>query len=216
MAVADRWHDRFMSIADEWNDAYAGAPGWDIGRPQPALVELAERGLIRGRVLDSGCGTGSNSLLAARYAAHVTGIDIAQRAIEAARKRAVGDGVTNVEFRVGDALRLGELDEQFDTVLDSGVFHVFDDDPRAAYVASLASVLRPGGRLLLLCFSEATPGEWGPRRVTADELRAAFADGWTVESLDRTSFAVTPGQPVPAADAWRAVIRRVPAPVNRQ
>ncbi len=43
-----------------WDEAYGAdalAP-WDIGRPQPAFVRLAEQGLLAGRVLDSGCGTG--------------------------------------------------------------------------------------------------------------------------------------------------------------
>jgi len=46
-----------------WDEAYAAsrpAP-WDIGRPQPAFVRLAEQGLLSGRVLDSGCGTGEQA-----------------------------------------------------------------------------------------------------------------------------------------------------------
>jgi hypothetical protein len=37
----------------EWDRAYeAGIAGWDIGRPQPAFVRLADEGLLRGRVFD--------------------------------------------------------------------------------------------------------------------------------------------------------------------
>jgi hypothetical protein len=46
-----------------WDAAYEGvvpAP-WDIGRPQPAFVRLADRGLLGGRVLDSGPGPGRRS-----------------------------------------------------------------------------------------------------------------------------------------------------------
>jgi 2-polyprenyl-3-methyl-5-hydroxy-6-metoxy-1,4-benzoquinol methylase len=60
-----------------WDDAYAAstpAP-WDIGRPQPAFVRLAEQGLLAGRVLDSGCGTGEQTLLAAAHGADATGVD---------------------------------------------------------------------------------------------------------------------------------------------
>jgi SAM-dependent methyltransferase len=42
--------------------AYHGTPPWEIGRPQPALAELAEAGALRGRVLDVGCGTGEHAL----------------------------------------------------------------------------------------------------------------------------------------------------------
>ena len=71
--------------------------------------------------------------------------------------------VLAARFLVWDALALADLNEQFDTVLDSGLFHVFDDDRRAKYVSSLAAVVRPGGHVLLACFSDRQPGDWGPR-----------------------------------------------------
>ena len=37
----------------------------------------------------------------------------------------------------------------------------------------------------MLCFSELQPGDWGPRRVTEEEIRASFADrGWRVDSIE--------------------------------
>ena len=51
---------------------------WDIGRPQPAFVRLAEQGLLAGRVLDSGCGTGEQTLLAAAHGADATGVDVSR------------------------------------------------------------------------------------------------------------------------------------------
>ena len=51
------------------------------------------------------------------------------------------------------------------------------------YVASLAAVVPRGGSVHTLCFSERQPGDWGPRRVTQDELRTAFATGWRIESI---------------------------------
>ena len=74
-----------------------------------------------------------------------------------------------------DALALKELPEVFDNVIDSGLFHVFSDADRRRYVEGLASVLRPGGRLFLLCFSDAEPGNQGPRRGSRNEIEDAFA-----------------------------------------
>ena len=82
------------------------------------------------------------------------------------------------------------------------------DDGRPRYVASLASVLRPGGRCYLMCFSDRQPGEFGPRRVRQDELRAAFSDGWTITSIEADTFEVNPGMPAPVAQAWLATVRR--------
>jgi predicted RNA methylase len=55
----------------DWDAVYAAGmpPPWDIGRPQPAFVRLARSGVLAGRVLDVGCGTGEHALLAAAHGA---------------------------------------------------------------------------------------------------------------------------------------------------
>ena len=193
----------------EWDASYTGGTpaAWDIGRPQPALVRLADEGRLTGRLLDAGCGTGENALLAAGRGADVTGIDVAPTAIERARAKAAERGLA-ARFEVADALDLGRLGLTADTVIDSGVFHVFGDDDRARYVASLAAVLRPTGVCYLMCFSDRQPGTWGPRRVHADELRAAFSDGWAVESITAEAFDINPVNGATQVQAWLAVIRR--------
>ena len=192
-----------------WDDSYAAttpAP-WDIGRPQPAFVRLAEQGLLAGRVLDAGCGTGEQTLLAAAHGADAVGVDVSGLAVRRAREKAAERGVV-ARFEVGDALRLADLGLTFDTIMDSGVFHVFDDEDRARYVTSLASVLRPGGSCYLMCFSDRQPGDWGPRRVRQNELVTAFADGWTVIGIAADTFTINPGLGSPVAQAWLATIRR--------
>jgi len=193
-----------------WDDAYAmdRPPAWDIGRPQPAFLRLADRGLLAGRLLDSGCGTGEHTLLAAARGAEATGIDVSARAIELARAKAAERG-SAARFETGDVLRLGDLGLTFDTVLDSGVFHVFSDEDRVRYVASLAAALRPGGHCYLMCFSDRQPGDAGPRRVSQDELRAAFGAGWAVASIEAESFEVNRSVfDFTSAQAWFAVIER--------
>ena len=193
-----------------WDDSYAGdvpAP-WDIGRPQPVFVRLAEQGLMAGRVLDSGCGTGEHTLLAAAHGADATGVDVSGLAIRRARDKAAERGLV-ARFEVGDALRLADLGLTFDVIIDSGVFHVFDDDARGRYVTSLASVLRPGGHCYLACFSDRQPGTWGPRRVSQDELRAAFSHGWAVASIEAATFEVNEARiGASSVQAWLAVLER--------
>jgi cyclopropane fatty-acyl-phospholipid synthase-like methyltransferase len=184
---------------------YTGTPPWDIGRPQPAFVELAESGALRGRVLDVGCGTGEHALLAAGLGLEATGIDAAPSAIAIAEGKARDRGLT-ARFLVGNALELAALGEQFDTVLDCGLFHVFEDDDRARFVDSLRAVIPAGGRYHLLCFSEHQPGDWGPRRVTQAEIRASFGDGWRVDAIDAATISITIDPN--GALAWRAAITR--------
>jgi SAM-dependent methyltransferase len=190
---------------EDFDEMYAGTPPWDIGRPQAVFLRLAEAGAIRGRVLDAGCGTGEHVLMVAERGLHATGVDAAPSAIAAAQRKAADRGLA-ARFLVWDALRLADLGEQFDTVLDSGLFHVFDDERRAGYVEALAAVVRLGGRYLMCCFSDRQPGEWGPRRVRQDEIRAAFGAGWDVESIEAAEFDTNLNPPF--AQAWLATITR--------
>jgi cyclopropane fatty-acyl-phospholipid synthase-like methyltransferase len=192
-----------------WDAAYApgtSAP-WDIGRPQPAFVRLADEGLLHGRLLDSGCGTGEHALLAAAHGADAVGVDLSPRAIGLARQKAAARGLA-ARFEVADALDLGQLGVTFDTVVDSGLFHVFGDQERARYVTSLAAALPSGGTCYLLCFSDRQAGEFGPRRVRQDELITAFRDGWTVSGITAAAFDINPGLGTATAQAWLATIRR--------
>ena len=192
----------------EWDSAYQDhLPPWDIGRPQPAFVRLADSGLLSGRVLDAGCGTGEQALLAAAHGATAMGVDLSALAIEKARGKAAQRGLT-ARFEVDDALHLERIGESFDTVIDSGLFHVFDDAGRAKYVSSLAAVIEPGGRYYMMCFSDSQPGVWGPRRVRREEIALAFGDGWAVESITPDTFKVNPIQGTGSVSAWLAIIRR--------
>jgi SAM-dependent methyltransferase len=203
------WHGRGenegMTVADaphEWDDSYAGPPPpWDIGRPQPAFVRLAEAGALIGALLDAGCGTGEHTILAALHGARALGIDVSSRAVEIGRRKAAERG-TDASFRVFDALHLDTLGETFDTIVDSGLFHVFDDAARTQYVAAVNAALRPGGHLHLMCFSDHQPGSWGPRRVTEGELRAAFGSGWRIDSLAADRFEINPGLGTTTAESW--------------
>ena len=167
-----------------------GTPPWDIGRPQPAFDRLATAGELAGRVLDVGCGTGEHALMAASLGHDAVGIDLSTQAIDLAKAKATQRGI-GARFVVGDALRLVDLGDQFETVLDCGLFHVLDDDERERYIQSLAEVIPVGGRFHMLCFSDRQPGDWGPRRITQDEIRAALSVGWRIETIDSAVIDLT-------------------------
>ena len=192
-----------------WDTSYLDGPApWDTGAPQPALVRLADAGAFSGAVLDAGCGTGENALHLASLGLRVVGVDVAETALSIARKKAAERGIA-ADFAVADALHLRRLDQAFDTVLDCGLFHSFGRDERRDYVASVASVTRPGGHLYVLCFSDVGPGRCGPHPIGQDELRAAFAStgDWSVASVsrDRLETRLT----AEGAPAWMATIDRL-------
>lgn len=168
---------------------YSRQAPWDIGRPQKAFTDIADK--ISGSVLDAGCGTGDNALFFASRGNEVTGIDFLEEPIKRAKRKATERGL-NVTFLVKDATTLKGWSERFDNVIDSGLFHVFSDDDRKKYVEGLASVLKSGAKFFLMCFSNEEPGTHGPRRVSKKELHEAFANGWAVEFIQAVQFEVTP------------------------
>jgi cyclopropane fatty-acyl-phospholipid synthase-like methyltransferase len=193
-----------------FEDLYSGPAPWDIGKPQRAFTAIADRAMSP--VLDSGCGTGEHALFFAAQGYRVIGIDFVPEAIRRAQRKAAERSLA-VEFLVKDATALCGWGERFASVIDCGLFHVFSDSDRRLYVQGLAQVLEPGGRLFLMCFSDAEPGTDGPRRVSRQELYDAFADGWEVESIRPARCEVHPefteatfseGGP----KVWFAVVRR--------
>jgi cyclopropane fatty-acyl-phospholipid synthase-like methyltransferase len=134
-------------------------------------------------VLDAGCGSGENALQIAARGIEIIGVDVARTAIRQAQQTASDRGIT-ATFLVADALQLHRLGRTFQTVLDCGLFHTFDDEERPAYVESLTAATSPGSVLHLLCFSDMAPGNEGPRRISEVELRASFRAGWKVVSIE--------------------------------
>ncbi|TVT42394.1 class I SAM-dependent methyltransferase [Amycolatopsis rhizosphaerae] len=164
----------------------AGLVPWDIGEPQPALVELEHDGEIRGEVLDVGCGLAENALFLASRGYRVTGIDFAPTAVERARERARARGLT-AAFTVGDATRLDGFDNRFDTVLDSALYHCLSDEQQPGYAAALHRACRPGATLHLFCLREqmVLPG---PRAIGEENLRTTFGQGWRITRLRPASY----------------------------
>ena len=73
----------------------------------------------------------------------------------------------------------------FDTVLDVGLLHVLQPHDRAAYATALGAVTRPGGRALIIAWSERNPFGYGPGRLSRRDLRRTFtrATGWRVDEI---------------------------------
>jgi len=192
-----------------WDASYQDGPApWDIGGPQPVIVRLASGGGFSGAVLDAGCGTGENALHIASLGLSVLGVDVAETALAIAREKAKDRGI-EVEFAAADAFQLKRLGRRFETVLDCGLFHTFDDsDERTRYVASLAWVTEHDGTLYVLCFSDDGP-DTGPHPISQEDLRTAFnpSRGWDIAAIEpdriQTRFHDH------GAPAWFATIKRI-------
>jgi SAM-dependent methyltransferase len=161
-------------------------PPWDTKAPNENVITWQEGGLVRGDVLDVGCGFGDNAIYLAENGHNVTGLDISPTALITAERRAKDAGV-DVKFAVADSTKLEGYTDAFDTVIDSGMFHCLDDDGRRSYAAAVHRATRPGASLLLSCFSDANPvgEEWPRPAVSKETLRDVLGGaGWDIASLE--------------------------------
>jgi ubiquinone/menaquinone biosynthesis C-methylase UbiE len=101
------------------------------------------------RVLEIGCGLGTDGAQFALAGANYTGIDLTEASIELARKKFELSGLGG-EFRVADAENLDFADDSFDLVYSHGVLHHTPDTARA--VREIYRVLKPGGRAIVMLY----------------------------------------------------------------
>lgn len=161
-------------------------PWYFAGLDPDFAIELEQLGVTSGRVLDIGTGAGTQAIELAARGFDVTATDIAAAAIEVARRSATTRGV-KVELLVDDVLD-SHVEGMFDVVFDRGCFHTLAPDRRMEYVAMVAARVRPGGWLLLKCFSHLQPGDVGPYKFTQDEIAAYFGAAFELSSARQTVY----------------------------
>src|SRR3989449_3779087 len=135
-----RYPEELARVPETAVESFAGvANPWELGRLAPGE-----------RVLDLGCGAGTDSLVAAQMVGpegHVSGIDMTPEMLAKARAAAAELGVANVEFLEGEIERLPFASESFDVVISNGVVDLVPD--KDAVFGEIFRVLRPGGRIQL-------------------------------------------------------------------
>ena len=152
-----RYPPELAAVPEAAVESFAGvANPWEHGPLAPGE-----------RVLDLGCGAGTDSLVAAQMVGpqgRVTGIDMTPEMLAKARAAAAQMGASNVEFLESEAEQLPFADGSFDAVVSNGVIDLIPD--KDAVFAELHRVLRPGGRIQIADVTIQNPvSEEGRRNI---------------------------------------------------
>jgi SAM-dependent methyltransferase len=173
-------------------------PAYSIGRPQPEFAALIDGGKVRSDVLDAGCGHAALSLELAKNGYTVHGLDDSATAIAAATAAAERQALQTATFEQAEITSFGGHDERFNTIMDSGLFHVLPPDRRQDYLQCIHRAAAPQASLFILAFAVglvANDREPGPIGLTEDELRAAVSVLWTVNELRPATIYAKPPDP---------------------
>src|SRR3989344_6728874 len=175
-------HKNFQipDVNRDWEEVYANkSTPWDVNQPEDELVNLVKSKFIQPcKVLELGCGHGNDSIFLAKNGFKVTAIDISERAIEEAKKRAEEAGV-KVNFLVEDASQLSSIDGMFQFIYDRACFHFVLEDKRAGYVTNIKRLLEKGGYFILIASSDQERVK-GPYQFSKDDIQQIFGSEFQI------------------------------------
>ena len=149
-------------------DELAGRFGKDYvpGRSWKALAEALIKVLNYRVVADLGAGEGTLAQLLAQRAEQVIAVDLSPKMVEFGQNLAVQNGLSNLEYRLGDIEAPPIDDETLDLAVLSQALHHAENPQRALDAAF--RILKPGGRLIVLDLL----------LHTFEEAREMYADRW--------------------------------------
>jgi SAM-dependent methyltransferase len=203
--------ETYPTTAD-WNDRYrTGDAPWDNNVPDSEMLSvLRQIAIAPCRMLELGCGTGTNAVQLALRGFDVTAFDVAPLAIEKAKARAAQAGV-KINFFVGDVFKLPALGEAFPFVYDRGVYHTVRRQGAEQFCQVVAGLTKPGGLYLTLAgnANEENAPAGGPPRVTAEEICRELSPAFELVQLREFRFdPVMLNGRIDQPLAWSALWRR--------
>ncbi|HEY9784015.1 MAG TPA: class I SAM-dependent methyltransferase [Candidatus Obscuribacterales bacterium] len=201
-------------MAVDWNQRYIDQDTpWDSGTASEELKAVLSEELIKPcRMLEIGCGTGTNAVFLAQAGFDVTAVDISAVAVKRAREKADAAGV-KINFLQADVTALpAEVRGPFPFVFDRGTYHIVRSVNLAGMQDTLKRLVAPGGYFVVLAgnANEVAALEKGPPRVRASEMCAELeGDAFDLVRLKESHFH---GVRIDGEEfsplAWAAIFRR--------
>jgi SAM-dependent methyltransferase len=184
-----------------------GFTPWDEHEVPVPLAELIDT-LPAGRMLDVGCGTGSDAIWCTSRGWNVTGVDAVSVAIRRARQRAQAAGA-DVRFVQADIARIApqKLGGDYALLQDIGCFTGLSDEDRRRAAATMTDVAAPGAALLMFAFGRGGGRRFGPRRIELPEIRELFP-AWDIEFSRPADEVELKGPMRDATHYWHQLVKR--------
>ncbi|NNF98789.1 MAG: class I SAM-dependent methyltransferase [Desulfobacteraceae bacterium] len=183
-----------MGNQDTWQQRYQDKEiPWDTGRPDAHLIRtVLQSPVVPGRLLEIGCGTGTNAIWLAQHGFSVTAVDISALAVQKAQEKAAAetDGKIDCVFYTADLLKKDIKGLPFEFAFDRGCFHsVYSDNQLVFFAERVSRHLVPGGRWLSLIGSaDDPPRDTGPPRLSAVEIVTATEPLFEILRLESIRF----------------------------
>lgn len=185
VAIAKK--ETLMTLAEHWNSRYeAGTTPWDSGLASRELrLRIEEQKLAPCRVLELGCGSGTNAVFLAELGFDVTATDCSDVALAKGKTLAQQRGV-RVNWICGDVCEL-DFGEPFPFVFDRGCFHCCRRE-RMPILPALERATTAGSKMLVLTGNANEERDHGPPQLTEAELREELDGLFTIDSLREFYF----------------------------
>lgn len=177
----------------DWDKIYSSYDSekipWHSDEPDKELTRLIESQKVKpSRVLDVGCGIGTDAIYLALRGSNVTAIDVSNEAIRLARERAEKMGA-KVDFKVANILDVEFQEEGFDFINDRGCFHHINPSDRGDFGREVNRMLEPNGYYYLRCWSDReNEREEGPYTISKREIKETFSKYFTLGAIKSFRF----------------------------
>ena len=147
--------------------------------------EIHLRNLKEGKFLDLGTGPGTQAIQLTNLGFDVIGSDLSQSAIERAKKL-----YPKPSYVVDDILESKFIDNEFDFILDRGVFHIFEQEKLPVYLTQIRRILKKNGILFLKCMSikEKDLDGKGPYLYSKKMVKEFFEKDFKIESMKNSVY----------------------------
>lgn len=180
-----------------WNSLYKeNLDGWDLKSSSPGFADLLNNGFfnLQSSLLVVGCGKGYDAITASEAGLNVSAIDFSSEAIAIAKENSITKNL-NINFIREDIFHFAQKTEyRFDYIYDYVTYCAIDPGRREEYAEAIFSLLKDGGKFVIILFPVELREGGPPYGIDEDETKKIFSELFTLELIDHNINSIKPRQ----------------------